>query len=326
MASAGWQSAEFRRKLEAIVRRRVPDRDVEDIVQSTLAEAVASPSAPKDEESLQRWLLGVARHKIADLHRRSRRESFDVPEVPVEAPPHAERDLMRWAASSIKEGPDGGVADEKQTLEWMLREGDGEKLETIAKSERLPAPRVRKRVSRLRSHFRAQWKKELALLAALGVVALAVLWFVRRAPRDPVADPGVRPVPSEALPRIEPAWRLRRDALAACDRGAWDVCVSGLDRAKALDPVGDSEPRVQEARAAAEAALHPVPVAPAPTVVPSSAPSARTTPRPNPTSMQTANPWSSDIPNPSSLPWGVPSSVPAPPRRSGPLPTGGSGP
>ena len=144
VAVTDWKGAAFRRTLVGIVRKRVPECDVEDIVQATLAEAL-SPSAPREEQALQRWLIGVVRHKIADRHRQGRRESFDLPELHVDAAPHSEEDLVRWAQREL---PADG--EPHRTLEWMLREGDGEKLESIAESEQVPAPRVRKRVSRLR--------------------------------------------------------------------------------------------------------------------------------------------------------------------------------
>jgi hypothetical protein len=87
----------------------------------------------------------------------------------------------------------------------MMREGDGEKLESIAESESLPAPRVRKRVSRLRKHLRDQWKKEVALLAALGLVAVLVVLALRarRPERVPIARDPSPPVPSHVVPRDE---------------------------------------------------------------------------------------------------------------------------
>jgi hypothetical protein len=80
----------------------------------------------------------------------------------------------------------------------MLREGEGEKLESIAESEQIPAPRVRKRVSRLRRHLRAQWKKEVALLAALGVVVLLIV-LAHRSAHEPIAHDRARPVPSDLI-------------------------------------------------------------------------------------------------------------------------------
>jgi DNA-directed RNA polymerase specialized sigma24 family protein len=270
--ASDWKGPAFRQMLVRIVRKRVPECDVEDIVQATLAEAL-SPSAPPDEPALQRWLIGVARHKIADRHRRGRRESFELPELPVDAAPHSEEDLVRWAERELP-----AEGEPRRTLEWMLREGEGEKLESIAESEQLPAPRVRKRVSRLRSHLRAQWRKEVALLAALGVVA--VLVWVGRRERPPVARDQARPVPSEVVPTArERAAPLREAALAACGARGWAACLDGLDRAKEIDPAGEGDERVESARAAASAANRP---APAPTFAPrpiptSSAPSPTTT-------------------------------------------------
>jgi DNA-directed RNA polymerase specialized sigma24 family protein len=188
-----WKGPAFRRMLVQIVRRRVPERDVEDIVQATLTCAL-SPSAPTDDQVLQRWLIGVAKHKSADRHRRGQRESFDLPELTVDAPPHAENDLMRWAERVLP----ADAEEPRRTLEWMIREGDGEKLESIAESEQIPAPRLRKRVSRLRRYLRAEWKKEIALLAALGIVAV-LIWLARRG-REPVAHEPIRPLPMEMAP------------------------------------------------------------------------------------------------------------------------------
>jgi DNA-directed RNA polymerase specialized sigma24 family protein len=297
--SGDWKGDAFRRTLVGIVRKRVPERDVEDIVQATLAEAL-SPSAPADDEARKRWLIGVARHKIVDRHRRGRRESFEVPEVHVDAPPHSEQDLVRWAASALPAPTKDGEEPHK-TLEWMMREGEGEKLEAIAASEKIPAPRVRKRVSRLRSHLRAQWRKEVALLAALGILA-TIVWIAQRTPTTPIAHDVVPPAPSELAPSPEERARvLRDDALDACDRGVWTVCADGLDRAKALDTAGESDPRVIGAREAIRRALEP---APAPSAVPSSVPV--------PTAVPSARSVPTSMPVPTSAP------APRPNKKSGP--------
>src|SRR4051812_16257123 len=174
---------DLRSALIAMVRKRVPESEVEDIVQSALAEAIASPHAPDDSESLRRWIFGVAKNKVVDYHRRAGRESFDLPDVPGSPAPHDEADMLRWAERHLPEGDDA-----KKTLGWMLREGEGEKLESIAESEHVPAPRVRQRVSRLRRHFKQNWQRELALLAAVGVIiSVLVLWLKNR-------DDGTEPI------------------------------------------------------------------------------------------------------------------------------------
>lgn len=234
---------DLRAALIAMIRKRVPESEVEDIVQATLTEAIESPHAPKDSESLRRWIFGVAKNKVVDFHRRRGRESFDLPEVAEDPAPHAEADLLRWAERNLPEGEDA-----HKTLGWMLREGDGEKLESIAASEKLPAPRVRQRVSRLRRHLKTSWAREVGLLAALGVVvAVALVFWFRKEPIEkdnPVA-------------RGE---EIRRGALVKCDAQQWQACVEGLDDAKKLDPAGDGRPEVQKAREAATKALAPAPV------------------------------------------------------------------
>lgn len=239
---------ELRRDLVAMVKKRVPESDVEDVVQATLAEAIESPHAPKEPEQLRRWLFGVAKHKVVDFHRRRGRETFEVPEVAGGPAPHAEADLLRWAEKNLPEGDDA-----KATLDWMLREGEGEKLESIAASEKLPAPRVRQRVSRLRRHLKTHWQREVALLAAVGVVIGAVVLMLRgRSGPDIVVDPNGFPLD----PRAE---AMRKDGLDRCAHADWRACLEKLDEAKRLDPAGDARPEVQRAREGANKALAPSP-------------------------------------------------------------------
>ena len=201
--------------------------------------------------------------------------------------------FVRWAERAL---PAEGE-EPRRTLEWMMREGEGEKLESIAESEQIPAPRVRKRVSRLRRHLRAEWRKEVALLAALGIVAM-LIYLARRGPREPIAHDHVRPVPSEVAPSPqERARSVREDALAACGERAWAKCLDGLDRAKEIDPAGDTAERVVSARAAANAALNPPPApipphsaVPVPSSVPMPAPSSMFTPTFAPTPSSTSTP------------------------------------
>ncbi|HEX7665566.1 MAG TPA: sigma factor, partial [Polyangiaceae bacterium] len=264
--ASDWSSVTFRNALTAMVRRRVPDRDVEDVVQSTLVEALASATKPNEPEAMRKWIWGIARNKVADYHRRAKRETVGVPEhspelVTNEGPFD---DMLDWAMRELPRDQDA-----KQTFEMLLREADGDKLETIAENASLPAPRVRQRVSRLRRHFRERWAADLAALAALGIVTvLLVMWWKNRHPDEPIARPDQSVVPPEPTP-LDRANEERKNAFAHCDALEWQPCLDGLDRAKALDPAGDQAENVQNARKLAEDALHP---APAPTTTPTIAP------------------------------------------------------
>ncbi len=188
----------FRRALTQMVRRRVPESDAEDIVQSSLAEALAAERAPAEMDALRRFVWGIARHKVADFYRRARRERLDVPEMEGPGAPHTEQDLLRWAARELPDGQDA-----EQTLDWMLREGEGEKLEAIAEAENVPAPRVRQRVSRLRRHLRERWAIEVAALAAIGVVVALVVWEMSRQPGKPITnEPALHEEPKNRAPQL----------------------------------------------------------------------------------------------------------------------------
>lgn len=243
-----WTSESFRAALTAMVRRRVPEGDVDDVVQAALTEAVARFDRPRDPEAARKWIWGVARNKIADHHRRARREAIETPEV-VAAAQQAERDLLRWAVGELPPG-----ADAQKTFEWLLREGEGETLEDIAADERLPATQVRQRVSRLRRLFRSRW----AQLMAAGLLAL-VAWIAWRSTRSVGRiGHGERPTLSESPEVLIARARgraLREEALAMCERSEWQRCLDRLEAAKRLDPAGDDTPGVRDTRRRANDAL-----------------------------------------------------------------------
>ena len=156
---------------------------------------------------------------MIDWFRRTKREvprdleanEEGAPVAAAESAPQSAMDLLRWAKKELPEGEEN-----EKTLEWMLREGAGEKLETIAAEANVPAPRVRQRVSRLRRYYKARWAAQAAALAALLLIALAIALALRQR-TDPVAPapgpsflPQTMPTPEpsapEAPPPEEPAW------------------------------------------------------------------------------------------------------------------------
>ena len=293
----------LRREVEAAVKRRVHSADADDVVQAALADILSAPRVPEDTEEFRRFVFAVARNKVFDHFRRRVREVPEehAHEPAAPEPPLSARDILRWAEDRLPNSED------QHTLEWMLREGDGEKLEHIARDVNLPAPRVRQRVSRLRRFLRERWAAELMLgLLGLALITPAGVWYYRHLHReDDLAEhnPVLRPEPPQT-PEMQ-GRELRRVALLRCTELPAQDCINGLDRARALDPTGDSAPEVSSARSAAAARL-----APAPTAAPS--PSSSDSP---------AKPLHSTQPQPtrknSPMPSGTESgAIPAPPSTS----------
>jgi DNA-directed RNA polymerase specialized sigma24 family protein len=231
----------LRDALEAMARRRVPAFAADDIVRSALAEALDSETAPEDPEALRRWLAGVVRHKVADHDRRTRRpQGLDEAKGPEEPEARSARNLSRRA--------DKGTSGRKD-----------------AKTEPVPAPPVRQRVSRLSRHLRERWQREVALALALATLLGVGGWVWRERTRPQLAHDAPPSSPREM------ARKLREHALERCDQGAWQECLAGLDSARLVDPEGDAAARVKEARAAAARAVEPGPLAPGPSAVPTTA-------------------------------------------------------
>lgn len=252
---------ELRRFLREYVKKRVQPADVDDVVQTVLVEALASSRLPAveagDPTEVRKWLVGIARHKCADVHRRAGRErpsEEELPDLPTEAPPLEERALVRWAEEQAL-----STRDADKTLGWMAREGEGDKLEHIAEEESLPPARVRQRVSRMRRLLKERWLAELALVAALGAICLVLWRWLRKEDEGPIIADPMRPIPSASPStgpdpvgpgpeRLVEGRRLRGLALEACAKDEPQRCLEGLDRAKELDPEGDAEPTVGAAR------------------------------------------------------------------------------
>jgi len=232
----------LREGLLKYARRRLPPGEVEDLVQNTLTEALVANNAPSDQADFRRWVHGIARHKIADSYRRRGRLAILTPDADQSAaePSPSTGELRQWIESELPQ-----TDNAQATLHWLLREGDGESLDEIARDVELPAPRVRQRVSRLRRHLHARW---LALGAAGLLLLLGTGALLDRISQPASVPPSIAREPATPLER---ARILRQNALQRCAAGAYPECIAALDLAQALDPSGESASAIREARAAA---------------------------------------------------------------------------
>jgi hypothetical protein len=99
----------------------------------------------------------------------------------------------------------------------------------------------------------------VAWLAAAAVVVLILTVFAKRREIQAWFGPAHIERDREEAPREpspqELAAKMRENAYTACGSWLWALCERTLNEAKTLDPAGDGDPRVQEARRAVDKGL-----------------------------------------------------------------------
>jgi hypothetical protein len=95
-----------------------------------------------------------------------------------------------------------------------------------------------------------------AIAIAVGAIARPAIVASRSPVRPPPPVPTAPPSPSPE-PR---AATLRKEAAAACAQGDFGPCEQRLDEAQRIDPAGENDVRVREARASIRKAKTPPPV------------------------------------------------------------------
>ena len=202
----------FRAWIAAVVKRRVPAADAEDVMQAIMCDALASAGAPVDENDIARWISGIARHKVADYHRRSHREPATEDE-PAPGDPRGDmhvllRDVVEDATSTPRN---------QQAFEWIVREHQGEELAHIAKETKLPAPVVRQRVSRLRRALRLRWLGAGGALLSLALGTVAISEWRRSGPEPIVADAAGSATAARVLTEIDGSWKIANSSGISAD-------------------------------------------------------------------------------------------------------------
>jgi hypothetical protein len=142
------------------------------------------------------------------------------------------------------------LSDEE--LDAELAKGGADPQKVRAHGEALAARMVEKgrRVEEDKAPPRLVRVRWVAWLAAAAVSGSAATFAVVS------ANPGLVAQPPSLQPHPAPSpAELRDEGLTACDHHDWALCLELLDRAKALDPQGDTTPHIQDARSSAHKAL-----------------------------------------------------------------------
>ena len=226
-------------RIRSMVRRRVPPQAVEDVVHQTACEALAAEDPPLDPLEARRWLYGIASHKVADFHRRTRRAAvvhgLD-PEMLASLPPALEaRSLLRGVLADATRDPRGA-----ETMGWIAREMQGERLESLAREAGLPAATVRQRVSRLRRWLRTRWGREALMLVAASILTLVLVLRPDRAPPvEPIfADPAGNTTAAASI-ALQGRWHLVSLAPDAALSGPSQALLEGFGESSRIEVEGD---------------------------------------------------------------------------------------
>jgi hypothetical protein len=142
---------------------------------------------------------------------------------------------------------------EPESVEAMLARGQRrarERAERAAQARAASGPEAKG--SPKKAVPRAVWVAGALVAAA----AAAVVVVETREPPKPGPDAIGPDRPAPPPTPAEQATRLRDEAVLACEFLDYAACARKLDEARALDPAGESEPRVIEAR---KQLAHPAP-------------------------------------------------------------------
>lgn len=192
----------FLHRLAALVRRAVPADAVDDITQSVVCDALSATALPERPEDMDRWIRGIARHKIADYHRAASRrpQTVEAAEAWALPPPFEARSGLSWVARQVE-----GRPVDLECLGWLVEASHGEPLDRISERAGQSHANVRQRVCRLRASLKRRWLLELAAAALVAVVVVSAVAGLQSSPdKQDIAWESAASLP----PELQGVWQV----------------------------------------------------------------------------------------------------------------------
>jgi DNA-directed RNA polymerase specialized sigma24 family protein len=238
-----------RAKIFAVLGKRIPPADADDIAQAAYVRLLMMPSLPDTEHALLGLVVTVVRGLVIDRHRADKRrreqhaDGADVDAVAVEdgAPSAEEREEWRQMLAFVQVEVDAGRVP-ANALRWARGLAAGETVDAIAAHENRSPSAIKMRMKRLREHLRRRWP---VYAGVAGPILLFVLWI----------GTGGREVgtgsPEAAAPgRMFRERQFRAKAQVECREGNYGACEEDLNIARRFDFGGEDQPEVKAMRAA----------------------------------------------------------------------------
>ncbi len=236
----------------ALYKRGLRGEHIKDTLQDVLAAAWKAPHFPTDPVEALKYTLGMAGNIAVDAIAEQTDDAPYDDEAPhavtLEQSGAAERDLAGRVF-------DAAVERDPQAAEWVVRTKiHGEKIEHVAGEVGMQPAAMRQRIKRLLDWLRENTSFVSLVVGLMMCIVVGLPEMLASVGSEPVPEtaPSVPPVQRKVPPRAQDA---RDRAFAECDQGNWEDCLVDLDEAEQMDPAGEADPRVREARAKATEAL-----------------------------------------------------------------------
>ena len=151
-------------RLRVFVARRVPESDVDDVLQEVFLRIQRGLPALRDDEQFGPWVFQVARHAVTDQYRARQRHPLahgDAPERPIEEPDVDEESAEKRLAMYV--APFVAILPEPYRTALTLTELEGMTQKEAAEALGVSLSGMKSRVQRGREKLRASLEQCCAI-------------------------------------------------------------------------------------------------------------------------------------------------------------------
>jgi DNA-directed RNA polymerase specialized sigma24 family protein len=241
-----------------IKKKELPPHRADDVLQKAYLRAIQARTWPEEAVKMFGWMIIIAdRSFVDDVRKGDRRAAFEELQDDMDVVQEPRDDEEARHVAEVADKVAAESTRDAQTLRMLRAQADGERLTAILAQSSITKDTFYRRKAR----FVAAVKKRLVEIASMTTASLGLflmLHILTVVTFITVAAPPPMPSLTDALPALpehEDAETLRGLAHTHCLSHSYDRCLELLNRARRLDPKGDTDAKVVSDRQEAEAAL-----------------------------------------------------------------------
>lgn len=175
--------SQSRRKLFAIARTMLPERDCEDAVQSAMLSAWEHLSELRNDDAFDAWLISILKNRCRQIQRNYKKEKDSVLALAAQSTPFVDDVALEEALAQMK--------DEERALLLQHHE-QGYSLREMSEQAGQTEDVLKMRLYRARRKLRILLISLLLLVllaaAAVGVGPIDVSWFMQKRRAEPIVE------------------------------------------------------------------------------------------------------------------------------------------